>query len=298
MPGWSILPHVTGRSILIIGSDEQWEERRLAEAARAAGHEASYLPAASLLLTLDAHDADVLFEGRSVRDRLKDGVIVFRRTRGARQTMAALAALARDWGVPATDSPWSIASNLDKSLSLPTVALKHIRHVPSIFLPADRARAPADIALPFPLLAKPVFGRHGEGIEMLPDPPSLEIFLARPREEGYIVQRRLPLEAEYRVFVVGKRSLGVIRKIPAEGSLVANYAAGARFEPDELPADVIDEATAVCGHQEIDIGGVDIALSDGQYYLLEVNRCPEFRAFEGATGAGVAEAIVDFVSGL
>ena len=49
-------------------------------------------------------------------------------------------------------------------------------------------------------------------------------------------------------------------------------------------------------NQEIDIGGVDIARDkNGNYFLLEINRCPEFQAFEKATNVDIAGEIIDFV---
>lgn len=52
----------------------------------------------------------------------------------------------------------------------------------------------------------------------------------------------------------------------------------------------------LCQIQKIDIGGVDVAKTKaGEYYILEINRCPEFRAFSEATGINVANEIIDFI---
>lgn len=276
---------------LIIGSDYQWEEEELLQEAKAAGYDAEFIAAGDLFLTVDEHEADILLKGTSMRSRFKESRIIFRRARGAERTMATVALLAEHWKVPATDSAVSILSNVNKSMSIPTISLKEIRHIPSAFLSVDTSATEAVASLPLPLLAKPALGRHGEGVEIFHTQEEMKAYLAK-RQEDIILQRYLPLESEYRVFIVGDKALGVIRKIPAEGSKVANYAAGARFEADELPARVVEETIDICRQQKIDIGGVDIAYANDTYYLLEVNRCPEFQAFQKATGVNVAHAIV------
>lgn len=282
------------RSILIIGSDRLWEEEQLLLVAGNAEYEADFITAASVTVTVGQSEADLLFQGKSIRERFRRSRILFRRSRGAEDIMSTLALLARHWKVPATDSPVSILTNINKALSMPSLTLHALRHIATSFLKKESAVPESLPALSFPLLIKPSRGRHGEGVRILRSRSELEQALKNIRE-NMLLQEYLPIDEEFRVFVVGNRSLGVIRKIPPAGSVVANYAAGARFVPAELPASIEREAVTVCRQQEIDIGGVDIARVDEHHYLLEANRCPEFKAFTAATKVNVAQEIIDFL---
>ncbi|MEK7590645.1 MAG: ATP-grasp domain-containing protein [Patescibacteria group bacterium] len=282
------------RSILIIGSDRLWEEEQLLIEAGNAGYEADFITAASVTITVGQREADLLLRGKSIRERFRRSRVLFRRSRGAEDTMSTLALLARHWKVPATDSPVSILTNINKALSMPPLTLHELRHIATSFLQTESAVSASFSALSLPLLIKPARGRHGEGVRILRSREELEQALNNIQED-MLLQEYLPIDEEFRAFVVGNRSLGVIRKIPPEGSVVANYAAGARFVPAELPASIEREAVTVCHQQEIDIGGVDIARVGDRYHLLEVNRCPEFRAFMAATKVNVAQKIIEFL---
>jgi glutathione synthase/RimK-type ligase-like ATP-grasp enzyme len=111
-----------------------------------------------------------------------------------------------------------------------------------------------------------------------------------------MLQNFLKIEEEFRVFVVGKKALGTIKKNAEPNSLIANYAAGATFHASELPKRITQECVNLCVQQGIDIGGVDIARVGDNYYLLEINRCPEFKAFTKATGIPIAKEIITFIA--
>ncbi len=281
-------------TLFIIGSDRKEEEDMLLAEADLAGIPVQFLDAAHLTLILETKEADVWYNGKSIREALRSGRIIFRRTRGQRETVIALALLAKHWNIPATDTPLSIISNYHKMLSMPATTLKNISNIETVFLSAGATFDPQAFGLRLPLLSKPVEGRHGEGVTIMTTQKELESFVAGNTDD-VLVQPLLPIDEEFRVFVIGTRSLGVVLKTPAEGSQIANYAAGARFSASKLPARIEQEAIALCAQQGISIGGVDIARVGDAFYLLEINRCPEFKAFTKATGVNVAREIVEYV---
>ena len=281
--------------LFVIGTDMQWEEEQILSAGKGYDLECVMLLASDISIRLQEHDADALYKGSSIRALLQKGSIIFRRTRDARDRMIVLALLADRWSIPHTDSILSIATNLNKFLSIPQVPLQKISHVPTIFL--DQENHPENIAFPFPILAKPVDGRHGEEIEIFHGAAALETFLARTDRKHMMLQPFLSIEEEYRVFVIGNSSPGIIKKIPQKGSRIANYAAGASFVPAGIPPDIEQESIDLCISCGIDVGGVDIARIGNTYYLLEINRCPEFRAFSSAMNMNVAEKIVAYLAG-
>ncbi|PIZ72568.1 hypothetical protein COY07_03060 [Candidatus Peregrinibacteria bacterium CG_4_10_14_0_2_um_filter_43_11] len=283
------------QSILIIGADRKWEEEELLRAAKATGYTARILDAHRLLIRLNESGAELFYEQQNITPLFKKSRIIFRRTRGTQEKMITLSLLAKHWGIPFTDTVASVMSNLNKSISMPSVHLKgKIRHIKTAFLCRGEAFDFEAFDFHFPLLVKPVHGRHGEGIKTIRNEKNLSNVLKWNRK-AIMIQPFLEIESEYRIFVVGGKALGAIRKIPKKGSVIANYAAGAQFVPAIPDEKVIQEAITICEEQYIDIGGVDVAQVGKHFYLLEVNRCPEFQAFSATTGIDVAKKITEFL---
>jgi len=281
-------------SLLIIGADSKFEEEQLKRAARLKNVRATIVEAAKVKISLRGKEARIQYNGKDITNLFKKSVIVFRRTRGCEQTMISLALLGRVWGVPHTDSFESIATNLNKFLHMPAIRTRHLKHISTLFF-SPRSTARLDCrSLSFPVIVKPALGRHGEGIHIIESAAELRRLLSRTKEE-LLIQRYIKGGREYRVFVVGKKVLGVVRKVPAPGKKIANYSAGATFLKDTIKRLLKKECVVICREQGIDIGGVDLIEKNGTFYLLEVNRCPEFRAFTKATGIDVAGKIVKYV---
>ena len=285
-------------SLFIIGADCKWEEKQLINEATSIGFDVKFLLVNDICLKLDTDEADIFYKNASIKDLFKEGRLIFRRTRGAYDKMISVALLASHWHVKSADSVESIVSNLNKLHSMPSLTLKYIRNIPTIFVHPGEKIDSDDITLDLPLIAKPACGRHGEGIEIIKTEDELCGFLSSQKKEGFILQSYLEIEEEYRVFVVGDKSLGAIKKFPEEGSKIANYAAGAEFHPTDIPREIEDESIDLCIQQQIDIGGVDIARMGEEFYLLEINRCPEFQAFSKATDVNVAKKIIQFISNI
>lgn len=283
------------QSIFIIGSDKQWEEDQLVAAGTAVGASTAFIAAHELHVVLKSSGADVMVHGESISSTLKESRIIFRRTRGTKKDiMISVALLAERWDITHTDSVMSIITNLNKLYCMPTISLVGIKNIPTMFLQTgDHKDVPLPQNFSAPLLAKPVCGRHGEGVHILETASDIQSYLESEHGE-VMLQDFLHIDEEFRIFVVGITALGVIKKVPKEGSKIANYAAGAAFHKAELPEALVKEAVRLCEEQGIDIGGVDLARVGEEYYLLEINRCPEFKAFEAATGIPVAKHIIDF----
>ncbi|MDP3976051.1 MAG: hypothetical protein Q8P95_03980 [bacterium] len=279
--------------IFIIGSEPHWEEEQLKLAAEKRRQSVEILEPDQLHLGLSEREAQVFYRGRDITERLKKSRIIFRRTRGAQDQMYSLAVLAQHWKLSFTDSVLSILTNLNKLLHMPAFTTKLIRQIPTAFLAQGKVGL-VDLAhVEPPFLVKPAHGRHGLGIRVMSTPKGVFRYLAKSKR-GLLVQQYLELEEEFRLLVVGKKVLGVVKKIPPKGSRVANYAAGARFVEASIDAALKKEALSLCQQQGIDIAGVDLARAGRDWYLLEVNRCPEFKAFSKATGINVADEIISF----
>lgn len=141
-------------------------------------------------------------------------------------------------------------------------------------------------------------------------------------EEGkrYMLQEFIPNDGDYRVLVLGKKVLGVMKRSSQSlEEFKNNYSAGGKVEVATLPSNILDlavKAARVCG---LAIAGVDIMLKSkskflisnfqtkkekdmsdnpNDYVILEVNKGPQFKGFMQATGIDVPMEIVKFLVSL
>jgi RimK family alpha-L-glutamate ligase len=280
--------------IIIVGSDFKFEEKSILEKCNNLKIDSEFILFDDLEVRIGTK-TEFIKNGKNVFESLSGNEkFIIRRSRGNFEKCIAFVEILKKRNFVFTDSFRSIATNLNKEIFLTTIESEIIPHPPNSFF-IEAGKNLNNYKLSFPALSKPVLGRHGEGIVIHNDQNSLQEAINKSKET-LIVQDYLQIEKEYRVFVVGNKSLGVVQKIPEKGTTIANYAAGAEFIKATLPQNISKEAIELCQKQEIDIGGVDIACDkNGNYFLLEINRCPEFKAFQLATDVDVASGIINFV---
>jgi glutathione synthase/RimK-type ligase-like ATP-grasp enzyme len=152
----------------------------------------------------------------------------------------------------------------------------------------------------FPLIAKPVDGRQGQGIQILETlDEGLEYvetqmsYRADPDRAVYL-QRLMDFRHEYRVFIAYGKPLGIAEKIRAEGKIVANASQGGKFIPADAP-ELIE--IALRSVMPDCVYGVDIATdAENRPYIIETNRAPGFQAFENALGLNVARHLLSYLA--
>jgi glutathione synthase/RimK-type ligase-like ATP-grasp enzyme len=148
-----------------------------------------------------------------------------------------------------------------------------------------------------PVVAKGVHGSKGKYVFRLDDPAEELERIDDDLVGFFTFQQYLEVEREYRVLVLDGQPLGAISKQPAKGDFRRNFSLGGQVEAAELNADLREicrQAAQTLGYQ---FAGVDLAISHGRPYILEVNRSPGFAGFEEATGQNVAAAFLKMVAG-
>ncbi len=144
----------------------------------------------------------------------------------------------------------------------------------------------------FPFVLKPQAGTLGHGAVVV---YSEEEFLAYPKKyqlHGVIAQEYVTVQDEFRVLVLGGKSLGAVKK---QRDLF--YRQSTKSRPFEYVRDKEVErfAEKVCSHLPGDFYGVDVARNDeGELYLFESNRNPSFGNFQKVSGLDIPGAIADF----
>ncbi|KPA14990.1 ATP-grasp fold, RimK-type domain protein [Candidatus Magnetomorum sp. HK-1] len=148
----------------------------------------------------------------------------------------------------------------------------------------------------YPLIAKPIAGRLGFGIERLSNYKKAkqfaETFFSRIENVDIpiFIQRFKDFRREFRVLVINGESLAVVQKEHPTKGITVNAAQGAVFKSVNRPdiAKFTIENTSKEG-----ILGVDVAEdSGGELYIIEANRAPLWRNFELATGINVAQYLI------
>lgn len=160
----------------------------------------------------------------------------------------------------------------------------------------------------FPIIIKGSGGDRGTRVYKANNLEEMEELVRKLRksetEEGrrYMLQEYIENDGDYRVLVLGKKVLGVMkRSSQSEGEFRNNYSAGGKVEVAELPENIKEmavRAAEVCG---LSVAGVDVAFRDfdmNKPVIWEVNKGPQFKGFMAATGVDVPAEIVKFLVSL
>jgi ribosomal protein S6--L-glutamate ligase len=88
------------------------------------------------------------------------------------------------------------------------------------------------------------------------------------------------LTEDIRVLVVGDLILGAMRRIAPQGEWRTNYSQGAICKPYQLETEIQELIHQIVNIIGIEVAGIDLFPTDKGIYVLEVNACPGWKAFE------------------
>ncbi len=199
-----------------------------------------------------------------------------------------------------------------KRIVNPPLAIEHcackyfsLSHLSASCLPVPRTivterldqAMPAFEELGGDVVVKPLFGSEGRGILRLSD-PDLAYRTFRALEQCnnvYYLQQFIRHGcADYRVFVVGGKVIGVMRR--NGNGWKTNVSQGARPEPCEADSRILDLGLRAALAFKADYLGVDVLPhEDGGFSILEVNAIPAWSGLQQATGVDAAERLVEHV---
>lgn len=150
--------------------------------------------------------------------------------------------------------------------------------------------------LRYPFIEKPKLGSKGIGISLIENESSLPKEEARIQKNTY--QNFVRNDGDYRVFVLGGKVLGAIKRKAQSGNFLNNVSQGGTAEvvTDTKVLSVLSlMATRVAGAFDLTLCGVDIIYDQVEkvYRFLEVNTVPQWKGFQTATRVPVAEHIID-----
>ncbi|MFW9904164.1 MAG: RimK family alpha-L-glutamate ligase [Candidatus Thorarchaeota archaeon] len=101
---------------------------------------------------------------------------------------------------------------------------------------------------------------------------------------------------DIRVFIVGETILGAMRRIAPKGEWRTNYAQGATCVAHELNSEDQELVLRIVERIGIEVSGIDLFPTKEGLFVLEVNACPGWKAFEQAQPKiNVAKNIIDYI---
>ena len=139
-----------------------------------------------------------------------------------------------------------------------------------------------------PYIIKPIHGYKGHCVKEIYSINEIKPYVEKCLKESdgneigndFLIQEKINIKSEYRILVLNGKSLGCVRKI--SNKVAKNADQRACFEKDENEK-IEKLAQKVAQIQKLFFAGVDIIENeDGEFYVLECNRNPQFRAFEEA----------------
>jgi len=152
----------------------------------------------------------------------------------------------------------------------------------------------------FPLIVKRAAGRQGKGVFKVESKEGL-IKSLEDLPQGnpnFVIREFIPNDGDIRVFTVGYKAIGAMKRTPKEGDFRSNISqggSGAKFDLESNPevrklAEHLSEVTRT------EVAGVDIILHSKtkKPYILEINPGPQFTGFEEYTGGNAAGEIIKY----
>ncbi len=275
----------------LIGDPQGWHLSDLARAGEARGHAVTAVPWTSLASQITDHNerlspavttAPTAFVIRGMpRGGLEE--VVFRMNAVARLEAA---------GHLVVNPARSLEIAIDKYLTTARLA-DHGLPVPKTVVAQEAAAIRNGWEwLGGDVVAKPLFGSGGRGLERIRSRTDLESFLARqPAERPAYLQEFVPHpDGDLRILVVGDRAFAIRRRSDDWRTNVSLGGSAELLEPSPEMRDLATRAAAATGTV---VAGIDLLpTAEGRLLVLEVNAVPGWRALSATCGVDIAAEVI------
>lgn len=201
-------------------------------------------------------------------------------------------------GIPVLNSARAVEICVDKYLASACLEAAGLPVPPTIVCQHADAALEAVAALGGDVIVKPLFGSEGRGMVRVSDADlAWRTFRALERMQSVIyLQRYVPHPGwDLRALVLDGEILAAMRRRSAAG-FRTNVAQGGSAEVARLGSDQEELASRAARAVGAAVAGVDLLPGPrGEWYVLEVNAVPGWRALAGVSGVDVAAAVLGFL---
>jgi ribosomal protein S6--L-glutamate ligase len=278
--------------LAILSSGDGWHVRDLRRAAAQLHHEAEAVDFRRIFAGV-AHPAHALagFDAVLVRTMPPGSLehVIFR--------MDVLHRLQAE-GIPVLNPPRTIEVCVDKYLASALLEAAGLPVPPTVVCQHADAALEAFAALGGDVIVKPLFGSEGRGMVRVSDADlAWRTFRTLERTQSVLYLQRFIAHPgwDVRAFVLGGEILAAMRRHAAAGWRT-NVAQGGRAELIRLAAPEADLALRAARAVGAPVAGVDLLPGPaGEWYVLEVNAVPGWRALAPVTGVDVPVAVLRFL---
>jgi len=203
-------------------------------------------------------------------------------------------------GVKTVNPSYAIEATKDKLYAHQVFAEKGIPTPKTMLVKHPVNAALVDREIGWPAVVKIMAGSYGKGVYQVTSKSRFTDFIEFAHgiktDEAIIVQEYINTRPgeDLRVFVVGDRVLGAMKRSSKDGSFKANITRGGQGENYPLTAEIEELSLRVARSLDLEVAGVDLLFGPEGFLVCEANSAPGFEGFERATGVDVAQAIIDY----
>lgn len=180
------------------------------------------------------------------------------------------------------NTPEAIATCASKVLTTALLVKERIR-TPETFFSASRRDAAAFIRSQEKVVYKPVYGFDGNGVRLITSEDQLE-------DGPYYLQKYVPNDRDFRVFVIGGEAVGAIERRSAH--LTHNIHQGGTARAVQVDRDMASIAVSATEAVNANYAGVDLLRDRDGYTVLEVNGTPNWHGMTAPIPALIADHLV------
>lgn len=156
----------------------------------------------------------------------------------------------------------------------------------------------------FPAVVKISTGHQGKGVFKLENEEELVVKVKELEDtaQSLIIREYIPNDGDIRVFCVGYKAIGAMKRTPPKGDFRSNISVGGTgdtFNLDSNPK-VREIAEIFSQKMQIEIAGVDIMINKetNEPYILEINPGPQFLGLEKFALVNAALEIIKYFESL
>jgi ribosomal protein S6--L-glutamate ligase len=286
--------------IAVLSAGDGWHVRDLRRAASRLGHEAVAVDFRRL-------SAAVALGGPGPGGALNfldgfDGVLVRTMPPGSLEQVVFRMDLLyrqRARGARVLNPPRAVEACVDKYLATARLEAAGLPVPPTVACQHADAALEAFAALGGDVVVKPLFGSEGRGMVRVSDPElAWRTFRTLERTQAVLYLQKFVRHPgwDLRAFVLGGRVLAAMRRRAGDGWRT-NVAQGGSAGPARLGPDEERLALRAAAALGAPVAGVDLLPGPaGEWYVVEVNAVPGWRALAPVAGVDVAAEVVHFLA--